>query len=504
MEEARQGPTRFVFRLAGVIVLATLAFGVGQFWTTYQNMRNEQQRSAEKKALFEANKAKLTERFSHISGMSTHDLSNGFWSTWRDADGNEHVLYININDLASLNLTDAQISELLSHVTPSSVISSLSGRVVPEEDLPAPLQFHNKLYSFANDGSFLKTKQSLVSIVASGTPTSEDLFELSYMSELSGDYATRDALDARNCALFKVRCKSDMNHITITGRVVDMNGHPVQGARVSLMSRPEVKPVETTVEGIYTLSASINEMEKIRVAVSKRNYSEGVVSTVSVSKNKHLYRTDDIVVTSPINIVTIDTDKKTISDPSGSIDANGTITIKTEYSTYKIPAGAIVHKDGRPYVGVVDVYLYEFTKNTVPPGLMQIDTFDQVMGYAGDLMKSFGMPYIQFFAPSGEELHVLRSNPMVLTYRIANMKELREDTAKLYGPLTDADMKLLTDASVGQPYAIDRDFLIRNQMLRFPAFWVFDRTAGIWENIGVSVLDLQGTIRTIFYTINNT
>ena len=64
-------------------------------------------------------------------------------------------------------------------------------------------------------------------------------------------------------------------------------------------------------------------------------------------------------------------------------------------------------------------------------------------------------------------------------------------------------MELLVEASRGQPYHIDREFLINNQLLRFPAFWVFDRRRGVWDNIGVSVLDTQGTIRTIFYTIRD-
>jgi hypothetical protein len=164
-----------------------------------------------------------------------------------------------------------------------------------------------------------------------------------------------------------------------------------------------------------------------------------------------------------------------------------------------------VHRDGAPYRGVVDVYLYEFTAETVPQNLTNIDTFDQVMGYAGNLMKSFGMPYIQFFSPDGEELHVMRSTPMVLTYTIADMEALRMNAAQIYGPLTDADMKILVDSSsVGRGYPIDRTFLIEHGLLRFPAFWVFDRKKGVWENIGIKVLDTEGTIQSLFYTINNT
>jgi hypothetical protein len=164
-----------------------------------------------------------------------------------------------------------------------------------------------------------------------------------------------------------------------------------------------------------------------------------------------------------------------------------------------------VHKSGIQYKGEVDVYLYEFSQGNIPEGLIQVDTFDDVRGFAGDLMKTFGMPFIQFFSSSGEELHVLRSNSMVLTYKIANMNELRRNTLAIYSPLTNEDMKFLVDISSKSPraYPIDREFLIENQLLRFPAFWVYDRRAGIWNSVGISVLDTSGTIKSEFYTIKN-
>lgn len=179
--------------------------------------------------------------------------------------------------------------------------------------------------------------------------------------------------------------------------------------------------------------------------------------------------------------------------------------VRTGQSTYEIPGNAIVHRSGARYKGEVDVYLYEFSQGNIPDSLMQVDTFDDVRGFAGDLMKTFGMPFIQFFTPDGEELHVLSNNPMVLTYKIANMSELRRNTLAIYSPLTNEDMKFLVDVSSKNPeaYPIDREFLISNQLLRFPAFWVYDRRAGVWNSVGISVLDTSGTIKSEFYTIKN-
>jgi hypothetical protein len=118
-------------------------------------------------------------------------------------------------------------------------------------------------------------------------------------------------------------------------------------------------------------------------------------------------------------------------------------------------------------------------------------------------MQTFGMPYIQFFTQDGEELHVLKSNPMKLTYKITEMESLRNDELGFYGKLTDQDMEKLVRDSMEREYIIDRDYLIENGMLRFPAFWAFDRIRGVWDNVGVNVLDVNGTLETRFYTLRD-
>jgi hypothetical protein len=247
-------------------------------------------------------------------------------------------------------------------------------------------------------------------------------------------------------------------------------------------------------------------MEKIRIRATKRNFSDGFaeVAILTSAGARKIYAVDDIHLETPITIVTVDYAHRTVTGEHNMFNPDGTVTIKTPRSTYQIPPGAIVGKDGVPYSsGPIDVYLYEFDKGRPPGSLMQLDTFDQVIGYAGNLMKTFGMPYIQFFTTDGVELEVRKSKPMVLTYHIANMQELRTNSDHIYQPLTESDMQFLVDASRGEPYRIDRQFLIKTNMLRFPAFWVFDRKRGIWDNIGVSVLNAQGTIQSLFYTVRD-
>ncbi|MDR3150173.1 MAG: hypothetical protein LBU14_00620 [Candidatus Peribacteria bacterium] len=41
--------------------------------------------------------------------------------------------------------------------------------------------------------------------------------------------------------------------------------------------------------------------------------------------------------------------------------------------------------------------MYQFNKNTNMNTFLENDTFSPIYGYVGNIMKTFGMPYIQFF-----------------------------------------------------------------------------------------------------------
>lgn len=63
-------------------------------------------------------------------------------------------------------------------------------------------------------------------------------------------------------------------------------------------------------------------------------------------------------------------------------------------------------------------------------------------------------------------------------------------------------MQLLTAVSQGDPgFPITREFLVSHKLYTFPPFWVFDRKGGVWDNVGIRVLDTSGTIQTPFYTV---
>lgn len=495
---------RSIYIITSLIIFTALAYNVYVFIPVYLTTQREAETEATREAKIIENRARLFASLADIESVNARDAARGFWYTYKDENGNESVGYFNADSLAQYDMTDEEIATLISRIKDSEPVSKEFARAIPNEELPPVLQFHNNLYTFRQDNSFFEMKNELKEAVSSPDRVSSDLFKLSYLAELSGDYATRDALNKENCVQFEQRCSSDTFLVTLTGRVVDIKGDAIQGATVTALSRPNAQPVITNADGIFTLTLSVNEMEKVRISASKRNFSEGVVSVVILSKTRDKYDAETIELSSAINIVTIDTEARTVTGLKNTVFPDGSFELHTKNSIYNIPYDALVHKDGTLFVGQADVYLYEFTNENVPISLLAVDTFDQVMGYAGDLMKSFGMPFIQFFSQDGEELHIMKSKPMELTYSIPEMEDLRTNAKHLYGNLTEADMELLVTASINRPYSIDREFLIHNNLLRFPAFWVYDRIVGIWENIGVTVLDTEGTLKTIFYTINDT
>jgi hypothetical protein len=261
----------------------------------------------------------------------------------------------------------------------------------------------------------------------------------------------------------------------------------------------------TDAKGTYSIMVPVQAMEKIRISAVKRNFSEGVANIVIVTTGRTKYTAETIVLGAPTLIVTIDTATHTVTDPADAANPDGSFVLHATSSSYEIPTGAIVRADGGAYNGPIDVYLYEFTQATAPQSLMSLDTFDTIVGFAGNAMKTLGMPYIQFFTPSGEELQVMKSKPMVLTYRLSGMDDLWNNTYNFpQGKLTKEDMQTLIAASTGEKgFPITSEWIMNHKLLTFPPFWVFDRHKGVWDNVGMRVLDMQGTIQAPFYTMSN-
>ncbi|MFQ5662021.1 MAG: hypothetical protein ACE5F2_02095 [Candidatus Paceibacteria bacterium] len=483
-----------------VIAIISVSGAVATVRIVNQKIAEDDKSISFEQQLWELERNRVTNALSGT--IDAQDIIKGFWLEHTSESGEMEVVFVSVDGLAAQNLSQGDLEQVVADLDNGRIIDADGAARLSEDELSENLQFHNGVYASLSGGVSTKEMQSeLLMRVEEQESSSSDLSQLAYLYELEGDYAARDALNIEEDTCESCRKKTT---ITISGSVVDLKGEPVQGAAIDVLGTDEAT-VRTDIEGLYTITVSTFVPGKVRVSALKRNFSDGVVSVNTVSRDKTFYEADPIVIASAVSIVTIDTQAGTVSGNRNEVRVDGTFVVHTDQSTYEIPGGAIVHRSGARYKGEVDVYLYEFSQGNIPEGLIQVDTFDDVRGFAGDLMKTFGMPFIQFFSPSGEELHVLSNNPMVLTYKIANMSELRRNTLAIYSPLTNEDMKFLVDVSSKSPraYPIDREFLISNQMLRFPAFWVYDRRAGVWNSVGISVLDTSGTIKSEFYTIKN-
>ena len=135
-------------------------------------------------------------------------------------------------------------------------------------------------------------------------------------------------------------------------------------------------------------------------------------------------------------------------------------------------------------------------------GILQIVLF---FGLILACTKPLGAFMAKVFDGERTFLHPVLRWLEALTYKIAGMQDLRDNTDGFpYGKLTDQDIEKLLLASKSDPgYPVTREFIIKNKLLMFPPFWVFDRKKGVWTNEGIRMLNADGTIQTIFYTIND-
>lgn len=494
---------RRVVHLIFFLLLAAVMYLAGMWaYQVYSSIRTEEVRTAEIQQQKLALSASLRK-----AGIPEHEIARGFWYINKDSTGNEQIGFFNLNEWAQGSTLTPSDLETYSSIFLSSRREDPS-RIssIPTEELPPKMQFHNKVLDVVatqNSRSYADLEGSLLLKLKSGAATADEIWQTIYLLELKGEYILRDKLRKELCSKYPKECPESFG-ITIRGQVKDkINKNPVQGATVTVLSHPEVKSVTTDEKGMFRVYVVAHEMEKVRLSAVKRNFSEGLSAVIALGPKKDIYDIDPITLGSPANIVTIDTEKSTVTGANDVANPDGSFVLHTQYSVYEIPPNAIVRMDGTPYKGKVDVYLYEFTKDTVPESFLQLDVFDNLRRYVANQFVTFGMPYVQFFTESGEELHVKKSYPLMLTYATPDMQVMRDNTYGLpYGKLTDENVRFLLEVSNRGEFPLTASFLEENNLLQFPPFWVYERKTGVWENVGMKLLDLQGTTKNIFYTIN--
>jgi len=346
------------------------------------------------------------------------------------------------------------------------------------------MQIHNKILKVNPKESYKKIREDLEN---KENRTNEETETLSYLYDYSWDY--KKANMTRRALTGSVEAAK----ITVSGIVKDATGSVINWARVEVLNNPEIYTL-TNNEGKYILAFDYPAYSRIRLRATEKNHSDAFNALSVFEPLYNQVEEKDFTLQKPDYIVDIDLDRDV---------KNGIFTIETPQTTYTIPEDALVNTDTtQSSKRKFRAYLYEFTKQTNMDNYMYNDTFDAVYGYVGNIMKTFGMPYMQIFDLEGNEVHIRKNHPALLTNRIYHMKELYENYDKIYTAVTDQDMQYLVEESKKWDFPITRQWLIENNFLRWPAWWMLNRSKWVWENVGHRVTDPKWVIETIYYTID--
>lgn len=316
-----------------------------------------------------------------------------------------------------------------------------------------------------------------------------------YLYEFEGRFDEVEKIREKTCKNYPDTCSLKIASYVV-GKVTDQSGNPLPGALVKLQNEPSISTT-TKEDGTYELKFDTYPLSHLHLKASFPGHSDGYSDALvnMYGGAPYFYQVKDFVI-----------NKAGVVAQSENAETDGDYYIfRTQQSEYRVPKNGLKYEDGRTFPGgKFTVYMYEFKKSDNIDNLANSPTFQPVQGYVGNLMKTFGMPYIQFFDENGKELFVHSSNPMILRNKVYHMKELFENYDRIYEPLTKEDMEFLVKVSKEKGgFPIDFKFQIENNILRWPAWWALDRKRGVWDNIPSRVLDVDGTIETPFYSIKD-
>lgn len=347
---------------------------------------------------------------------------------------------------------------------------------------------------------FADMKSHLVQIYDSKDYNLNDLLRLRYLYALESDFDKIDEIENKMVWLTWSKEFFDKHNVKliITWTVKAPDSTPIPNATVKMLWT-DISTL-TKDDGSFEFDITTLWMRTIRLEAFKIWFSNWVIPYQILVAAKEQPITADFVLEPYTQFAVLDTAKKTIQWNNAIVSWSNFI-VTTNSSDYFIPVNSLVYENWKPFKWIVNAYFFEFTKASNNQNLLENDIFDDVAWYAWNLMKTFGMPYVMFVTDDGERIHVLDKNSIRLVYNIAEMNALRTNQDKIYEPLTDQDMNFLLEKSNELDwYPIDRQFLIDNKLVRFPAFWIFDQTKWIWVNQWLKVLDVEWKIELLFYT----
>ena len=326
---------------------------------------------------------------------------------------------------------------------------------------------------------------------------------ISYIYDLKWDYRKANQNREKTCLENKITCDKK-NKIKIYWKVLDENDKPVFGAKVVLLNNPKNFTISNS-KWEYKIEMEYYPFSHLRFKSSKRGYSDWYKTISFNNSNGSWERRDKL----NFNLTKAHYSEEIVKSEASNLKKirdRDYFVFETSQSKYLVPTDWLYYADWKKWEwDNLNVYMYEFKKSDKIDDLTNSDTFSPVFWYVWNLMKTFWMPYIQFFDnDTRKELFVYKSDPMILQNNIYHMQELYDNYDGIYEALTKDDMEFLVEYSKKQWwYPIDFDFLTQNNFLRWPAWWALDRNKWVWEAIPAKVLTVDGLIETRFYSIND-
>ena len=289
--------------------------------------------------------------------------------------------------------------------------------------------------------------------------------------------------------------------VRILWQITDEDWKPISNATIYLINNP-LKKTTSDEKWFYNLSFDYYPFAHLRIRAYKKWFSDWYY-TIPLDRvlmpNWTKIVEKDFVLNKPLSTYTINWWEK---KEDTTLVGKKYYIFKTKQSTYFVPVDWLYYMNNKRFKSwKISVYLYEFNKWSKIDDLTNSDTFAPVYWYVGNLMKTFWMPYIQFFDDKNHELFIKSSNPMILINKIYHMKELYTNYDKIYEPITDKDMEFLYNVSKKWWYPITYNWLIENHFLRWPCWWILDRKKGTWISAPHKVIDKSGIVQLEFYHI---
>ncbi len=468
------------------LVLSIFAIGILYMYFHFQLIQES----------WETNTNKVDEKYvSDIlddnSLISSKMIDEGFWYWQEGENGESFLAFFDMNDLGKADMSKEEVNNLLKKINNSHIAKKDEIRRKKNIELPQDLRFHNEIQNGIDEGLYLKKLNLLKN---KKQKTADDWFQLSYLYNLSGDYLDSQNAKSYACKLEQKYCKN--KKYTFYGHIIDYAGVPVSNAKVTLLSKTKEAITDQNGDFIFNNIAFGSNLEKIRINISRKDFVDLIDEKLILNHKTNKINLGTFVITKGISdIFALDLDKKEISckknDKVSCWFVDNKFVLQTEKVTYKIPIKSFYIGNQLKEHGKVFFVAYFFNNGTVPSELINLDIFDSSGDLSGTSMYSHGMPYIQIFDSRGERIDVLSSHPMDIEMTILNFDDIKQKIKK-------SDLELLLKQS--KSGWIDFDFLRKHFIIEFPAFWVLDRKTGVWNNIGLKLLDKYGLMRSVFYT----